>query len=768
MMVPHQVNDDVPDNVDDDVVDVPAADPEPTLPSPTPVITPPPPQQEITSTPPLSPHQYPQQQPSSPPQQQQPSPPSQTTNISMDLLNTLLETCTTLTRRVENLKQDKIAQALEITKLKQRVRRLEKKNKLKDSGLKRLRKAEPAKLNEVIEVVTTAKLMTKLAIVVATAASTITAAPMPMASAARRRKGVVIRDPKETATPSITVYSELKSKDKGKGILVEEPKPLKKKAQIEQDEANSRELEAELNENINWGDVIEHVKRKEKPIFEKHFNSNVDFLEKGEEQLEEEASKALKRKSESSEQQAAKKQKLDEEVPIVDYEIHTEHSKPYYKIIRADRTHQLFLSFISLLKNFDREDLEMLWQIIQERFASLKPKNFTDDFLLNALKTMFKKPDVEAQMILLVEKRYLLTRFTLDQMLNNVRLQVKEESEVSLELLRFVRRKQQEGYRPKGLSHLARNYTVRPRINDAAYLQTQLLIDQKEETGIELQAEEFDLMAAVRDLDEIKEVNANYILMANLQQASTLGTLTNKAPVYDLDGSAEIHEYENCSNNEIFNMFTQEEQYTELLEPIFEPKYNKIINVGSQNELSVVPRIANQHENENVVAAWAEGNSNRINGNLIRCYNCQGEGYYASNSTVKPRKKNAAYLQTQLQIAQKEKVGIKLNSEEFDFMAAAGAYDEIDEVNAKCTLKDNLQQALTSGTHTDSDPIYDSDGSVEVNYSENCYDNDIFNMFTQKEQYTELLEPIPKPHQVQQNVCNVIYEVLLWNKVKEQ
>nr|GFD31319.1 hypothetical protein [Tanacetum cinerariifolium] len=42
------------------------------------------------------------------------------------------------------------------------------------------------------------------------------------------------------------------------------------------------------------------------------------------------------------------------------------------------------------------------------------------------------------------------------------------------------------------------------------------------------------------------------------------------APVYDSDGSAEVHEYENCCNNEIFNMFTQEEQYTELLEPILE------------------------------------------------------------------------------------------------------------------------------------------------------------------------------------------------------
>nr|GEU90978.1 hypothetical protein [Tanacetum cinerariifolium] len=42
------------------------------------------------------------------------------------------------------------------------------------------------------------------------------------------------------------------------------------------------------------------------------------------------------------------------------------------------------------------------------------------------------------------------------------------------------------------------------------------------------------------DLDEIDEVNANCILMANLQQASTSGTQTDKALVYDSDGSAEV------------------------------------------------------------------------------------------------------------------------------------------------------------------------------------------------------------------------------------
>nr|GEU55818.1 retrovirus-related Pol polyprotein from transposon TNT 1-94 [Tanacetum cinerariifolium] len=418
MLVPQQAADYVADVVVDDVdvddfTDVVAdADVEPTPPSPTPTTTPPPPQQEVVSTLPPSPHQSPIAQPSSPPPQQQPS---HDVAIFMDLLNTLLETCTTLTRKVEALEQDKIAQALEITKLKQRVKKLEKKRKLKVSRRMHPNRGKIAELDAdddvTLEEVTAdvakdvedqerqeesqahvyhldlehAQKVLKVVTVVAT---TITAAP----SVARRRKEIVIRDPEETATPSIIVHSEPKFKDKGKGILKEKQdkailryQALKRKAQTE----------AQTKKNIM-------VYLKNMAGFK------MDFFK--------EASKALKRKSKSSEQQAAKKKKLDEEVeelkthlqivpndeddvytkanllalkvPVVDYQIHTGNNKPYYNIIRADETHQLFLSFISLLRNFNREDLEMLWQIVQERFASSKPNNFSDDFLLNTFKAI--------------------------------------------------------------------------------------------------------------------------------------------------------------------------------------------------------------------------------------------------------------------------------------------------------------------------------------------------------------------------------------------
>nr|GFA28992.1 hypothetical protein [Tanacetum cinerariifolium] len=143
------------------------------------------------------------------------------------------------------------------------------------------------------------------------------------------------------------------------------------------------------------------------------------------EQMDEEDSRALKRLNESYEEKAAKKQKLDEEVeelkrhiqimpndeddvyteatplarkiPIVDYEIYNENNKLYFKIKRVDGLHQLYLSFLSMLRNFDREDLEVLWKLVKERFATTKPKNFSDDFLLITLGAIFEKPDIQAQ-----------------------------------------------------------------------------------------------------------------------------------------------------------------------------------------------------------------------------------------------------------------------------------------------------------------------------------------------------------------------------------
>nr|GEX70195.1 hypothetical protein [Tanacetum cinerariifolium] len=211
---------------------------------------------------------------------------------------------------------------------------------------------------------------------------TITDVPAKVAATpSRRRKGVVIRDPEEESTTSSIISIANKSKDKGKGIMVEEPKPLKKKQQIEIDEEYARKLHVELNKDIECDVAIDHVKlnAKEDPAEE-----NI----------------ALHTINETLAEKAAKRRKLDEEVddlkrhleivpdedddvyteatplvrkvPVVDYEIIELNNKPYYKIIRADGAHQLYISFLTLLKNFDREDLEAFWNLVKESLEESK------------------------------------------------------------------------------------------------------------------------------------------------------------------------------------------------------------------------------------------------------------------------------------------------------------------------------------------------------------------------------------------------------------
>nr|GEZ86030.1 hypothetical protein [Tanacetum cinerariifolium] len=217
------------------------------------------------------------------------------------------------------------------------------------------------------------------------------------------RRGVIIQDPEKTTT-IVTVKPKVQAKDKGKAILIEEPKPLKMELQIDLDEEVIRHLEAELNADINWNVVIEQVKRSERLTDAIVLDDDDDVY--------------------------ADATPLASEIPIVDYKIYTKRNIPYFKIIRAGGNHR-------------------------ERFKKTKPKNYSDDYLLNTLKIMFEKPNVEANVWkdqkgkYGLSKMYPLAHFTLEQMVNNVSLEVDDESELSLELLRLVRRQLNEGYVPQ-------------------------------------------------------------------------------------------------------------------------------------------------------------------------------------------------------------------------------------------------------------------------------------------------------------------------------
>nr|GFA52067.1 hypothetical protein [Tanacetum cinerariifolium] len=370
---------------------------------------------------------------SSPPHQPPCPPQPQDAKVPSLLFQQVLDTCSALARRVEGLENDKAAQQLEIVKLKARVKKLEKINMVKSSKLRRLKKDEgielladqekdaefkerhadkqtkiynidldhsskvlsmqedDTKVKEVVEIITTAKLMTEVVTAAATqvvAASTpipaakpkiltITAAP---AVSTRRRKGVVTKDLKEEL-PSDTLAETSKVKDKGKGILIEAPKPMKKKDQIEMDTEYARKLQEEINKehektykNIDWNATLDHVQSKE-PRYIKRYHGmkkKPQTESKSREEMEEEGEEIIKSINETPAQKAAKRRKLHEQAK-------------------------------------EDEDLKKQLEVVDDE----------DDVMF-----------IEATPI--------------GRKVNVVRLKVEEESEMSLELLRFTRQQLQE------------------------------------------------------------------------------------------------------------------------------------------------------------------------------------------------------------------------------------------------------------------------------------------------------------------------------------
>nr|GEZ67114.1 hypothetical protein [Tanacetum cinerariifolium] len=444
---------------------------------------------------------------------------------------------------VEDVAED-VAHRLEIVKLKARVKKLEQTDKVKSSKIAEFEGRQADKQKLLLLLLHKVVLLVQLFLL---------------------RNGVIIGDP-EDELPLKTPAETPKVKDKGKGILVEAPKPMKKKDQIEMDAEYARKLQEEIdkdhdgfNKDVNWDATMDHVNQKSYinpkyikryqgmkkrphtesearknmmiylkntagykmdffkgmtyaqnfPIFQARFDENIRFLFKSREEIEAEDQEIIKSINETPTHKAAKRRKLSEEaqeakdirkqlevvededddvfvedtplaskVPVVDYQIVLIDNKPRYKIIRADDTHQLYISFTTLLKNFDREDPKTLWRIVKDRFSTSKPSNFLDEYLLLTLRKMFEEPDGQdamwrnqksvhglalvkrwklltscgvhvitlstVQLFLLVERRYPLLRFTLEQLVNVTRLQVEEESEMSLELLRFTRQQLHE------------------------------------------------------------------------------------------------------------------------------------------------------------------------------------------------------------------------------------------------------------------------------------------------------------------------------------
>ncbi|GJX00994.1 hypothetical protein Tco_0184907, partial [Tanacetum coccineum] len=65
------------------------------------------------------------------------------------------------------------------------------------------------------------------------------------------------------------------------------------------------------------------------------------------------------------------------------------------EVIRADGSSKRYSAFIHMLMNFDREDLETLWKLVKAKHGSTRPEDGYERVLWGDLMTMFE-PDVES------------------------------------------------------------------------------------------------------------------------------------------------------------------------------------------------------------------------------------------------------------------------------------------------------------------------------------------------------------------------------------
>nr|GEV30534.1 retrotransposon protein, putative, unclassified [Tanacetum cinerariifolium] len=389
-------------------------------------------------------------------------------------VNELMKLCTNLQNKVLDLEKTKITQALKIDCLKMRVKKLEKKQRLKTHKLKILYKVgltarvdssedeqslgddaskQGRKINDIDadknitlvndqddtkmfnvnylqgdEVFVDKEVNDK-------EVSAVTSKP--------KVKGIVLQYPGESTTTTKVIY--LKSHDKGKAKIIKEPVKPKKIDRVRLDEEAALKLQAEFDEE----------QRLAREKFQKELEANIAMFEtwmmvkqklmliikwlKDYFRIELVEGNS-KRAGEELTQESVKKQKVDDDkeatdlkqlmkiildkeriainaIPlavkslIVEWKIYKEGKKSYYRIIKAGGKSKMYLVFSHIIKEFDIEDLEDLYKLVKAKYGSTRPVEDLDLILRGDLKTMFE-PHVKYE-VWKMQQRYNVMRWTL-------------------------------------------------------------------------------------------------------------------------------------------------------------------------------------------------------------------------------------------------------------------------------------------------------------------------------------------------------------------
>nr|GEZ30338.1 hypothetical protein [Tanacetum cinerariifolium] len=308
--------------------------------------------QDTTPTPHDTPPQYQPPTPHDLPLQDQPTTPYDST---MPLLNTLMETCATLSQKVVELEKDRNSQALEILQLKKRVKRLERKKKSKTSGLKRLRRVgADQRVESTSDTVLGAKEdASKQGENISRDDKSKDQSTLSKKNVNAASKGVsVVIAPELISTTEPTVFDNEDVKMKMAQTLI------KLKAE------KARILDEEIAQKLHDEEVRKVAARDEQ--------------ERADMEKSLELQRQLDEREDDIDWSVVAEQNMLEIVPVPEF--------------RVGGITEAYQNFKDMLKGFDREDLVALRNLVKERFSLAEPIEDKERALWVKLKRLFE-PD---------------------------------------------------------------------------------------------------------------------------------------------------------------------------------------------------------------------------------------------------------------------------------------------------------------------------------------------------------------------------------------
>ncbi|GJY47561.1 hypothetical protein Tco_0436624 [Tanacetum coccineum] len=419
----------------------------------------------------------------------------------MELIQELMKTCTSLTKRVLALEEAKTAQDKVITRLKLRVRRLEKKRKARTSQpmKRRLFKGRvETSTNKSLGGSTADQVSTTMNVSAATPSTpliittifddedlTIAQTLVKMRSGKEKEKGVVFIDEEETprlirSTTTLQPLPTIDLKDKGKSVLVEKEPEKQEKVKRKDQGLAQIESDAELAQRLH-DEELAALDRAQKERQKQEEATNAALAEEFDEiqarmdadhelavrltheeqekyTIEERAilytPQQLKHKSfEEVKKLYEKEQRWINDFKIEENDAEKEELRACLDIVPGDEIAIDFESLATKLVNerYETTSLEgydlMLWGDLKILFEPSEEDevwrnqhgyNLISWRLFDSCGVHVLLMDTGIAIHMLIEKKYPLMQEMLSRMFNR-RLEVDHESEMAFELLRFTR-----------------------------------------------------------------------------------------------------------------------------------------------------------------------------------------------------------------------------------------------------------------------------------------------------------------------------------------